>query len=114
MKPTVDLSSAPPFKAWLVVHGGPQDGTLYSLRQSSVTVGKDGTVADFVLKDASVSREHLRLQRQGDQFVLTDLASSNGTTVNKQAVEKTALHDGDVIRVGKSTLVYKSVPAQVG
>lgn len=114
MKRTVDLSSSPPAKAWLVVHGGPEDGRFFALRQDTITVGKDATLSDFVLRDPSVSREHARLQRQGDQFVLTDLASSNGTSINKQAVNQAMLRDGDVIYIGSTVLVFKHVPAQVG
>ena len=43
------------------------------------------------------------------QATLTDLGSTNGTTVNGNPVQQTwQLNDGDVIRVGHSSLVFRT------
>lgn len=114
MKKTEYLAPRPNIKAWLVVQGGPQDGRSFLLQKRVLTVGKDAQLADIVLTDATVSREHIRLRRDGDHYYLTDLASLNGTLVNNQRVGNCILSDNDVIKLGSATLVYKCVSPEAG
>ncbi|MEM8709125.1 MAG: DUF3662 and FHA domain-containing protein [Actinomycetota bacterium] len=53
--------------------------------------------------DTNVSREHAEIRPDGDGFVLTDLGSTNGTTVNGVAVTARRLEDGDVVALGATT-----------
>ena len=57
--------------------------------------------------DSEVSRAHALLERVGGAWTVEDRGSSNGTLVN--AVRITGphvLHDGDVVRVGRTQLVF--------
>jgi EAL domain-containing protein (putative c-di-GMP-specific phosphodiesterase class I) len=47
--------------------------------------------------DGRVSREHAVLTRDGDRYFIRDLGSTNGTTVNGQAIQEAELKDGDLI-----------------
>ena len=61
------------------------------------------------IDDASVSRRHVHLRRDGAAVVLTDLASKNGTCVNGVRVSgPVSLVDGDEIRLGLVTFVYRA------
>jgi len=53
--------------------------------------------------DTNVSREHAEIRPDGDGFVLTDLGSTNGTTVNGVTVTARRLDDGDVVALGATT-----------
>ncbi len=53
--------------------------------------------------DTNVSREHAEIRPDGDGFVLTDLGSTNGTTVNGVTVIARRLDDGDVVALGATT-----------
>jgi len=56
-----------------------------------------------------VSRRHLEISWDGQHAMLTDLGSTNGTTVNGQPVQQPwQLNDGDVVRVGHSSLVFRT------
>jgi pSer/pThr/pTyr-binding forkhead associated (FHA) protein len=44
--------------------------------------------------------------REGDHYVLEDLKSTNGTFVNEKPVARHTLLDGDVVLVGKHSLVF--------
>ena len=82
-----------------------RDGSnrTYELRQGSNTVGR-GNQVDFRLPDTGVSRRHADISWDGYDAVLTDLNSTNGTTVNEIPVENWLLADGDVISLGHSEI----------
>ena len=79
----------------------------YPLKQGGNVVGR-GQDADFRLPDTGVSRRHLEITWDGQSAMLADLGSTNGTTVNGTAVQTWQLADGDVIRIGHSSLVFRS------
>jgi pSer/pThr/pTyr-binding forkhead associated (FHA) protein len=62
--------------------------------------------------EAGVSRKHCRIFKQGDQFFVEDLQSTNGTRLNGQFIppnQPRPLNDGDVLELGafKVTFVVK-------
>lgn len=79
----------------------------YELTQGTVVVGR-GQEAQFRLPDTGVSRRHLEITWDGQQALLADLGSTNGTTVNGTPVQTWQLVDGDVVRVGQSRLVFRT------
>ena len=60
--------------------------------------GDDNTLA---LAEPMVSRYHAELIRIGDDFLLRDHGSTNGSYVNDARVAEQILADGDVLRFGK-------------
>ncbi|MGH3519670.1 MAG: FhaA domain-containing protein [Haloechinothrix sp.] len=79
----------------------------YSLKQGGNVVGR-GQDADFRLPDTGVSRRHLEITWDGQSATLADIGSTNGTTVNGTPVQTWQLADGDVIRVGHSSLTFRT------
>jgi hypothetical protein len=67
-----------------------------------------GRLADcqICLSDANVSRRHAAFMKLDEGWAISDLGSTNGTTVNGDPVERIRLHDGDVIEIGLTRLVY--------
>ncbi|WP_300007283.1 FhaA domain-containing protein [Pseudonocardia sp.] len=82
-------------------------GRNYELTQGSHVIGR-GQESSFRLPDTGVSRRHLEVSWDGQSATLTDLGSTNGTTVNGNPVQTWQLNDGDVIRVGHSSLVFRT------
>jgi pSer/pThr/pTyr-binding forkhead associated (FHA) protein len=72
---------------------------------AAVTIGRlpDNTI---VIDNSAVSSRHVRIAREGPQFVVEDLESTNGTFVNGEKVSKRALRHGDTILVGKHKLFF--------
>jgi adenylate cyclase len=66
---------------------------------SEITIGR-GLDNGLVLADPSVSRSHAVIRRGDEGWTVQDLGSTNGITVNGQAVSQAALAPGDVLRVG--------------
>ena len=82
-------------------------GRTYDLTHGSHVIGR-GQDSAFRLPDTGVSRRHLEISWDGQSATLSDLGSTNGTTVNGNPVQTWQLNDGDVIRVGHSSLVFRT------
>ncbi len=90
---------------WIVMRRGPLPNQLYQLERATVNIGRD-QANDIAIRDGQVSRYHLRLRLQGQDFTIEDLGSANGTRVNgRQIAGRVALNDGDLIALGDSVLL---------
>lgn len=81
-----------------------------SLEKLPLTVGKMAGAVDIVINEASVSRLHARLSREGNRFFITDLNSTNGTFRNGMRLEPNAseiIEPGDEIGIGKLKFIYR-------
>ena len=56
----------------------------FASQRLGLSLGRHPDLVDEVVADASVSRRHLRIAAEGDQFYVEDLNSSNGTFLNDQ------------------------------
>lgn len=74
--------------------------------KESMTIGR-GEGNDVSLPDESVSVQHARIERQGDDYVIRDARSTNGLWLGKQRVQEHRLKDGDVLSLGRAKLVFK-------
>jgi pSer/pThr/pTyr-binding forkhead associated (FHA) protein len=72
---------------------------------SGLTIGRlpDNAV---MIDNPAVSGHHARVFQEGDQVVLEDLRSTNGTFVNGRPVTRHVLRHGDEVLVGKHHLVF--------
>jgi len=76
----------------------------YTFNQEQVTIGRDPD-ADVFLDNPGISREHLRLEANGDgTYQVVDLGSANGTLLNEVPVVKQRVENNDVLRIGKYSL----------
>lgn len=73
---------------------------------TSFTVGRD-EACEVVVKDRSVSRQHARIERGKTGFVLNDLGSTYGSFVGGMRIRNVVLKDGDAIKFGKVSLLYR-------
>lgn len=97
----------------LIVTNGPQEGQVIPLLLDQVRIGRAMTEADWeiMLQDSSVSRPHAQIQRAPDGWYLTDLASSNGTSINSSSLaphQATRLQDGDILHMGSTILLFRA------
>ena len=63
-------------------------------------IGRGDECDIIVPEDTSVSRNHARMDRDGEDWVLVDLGSTNGTFVNGQRISEARLKSGDVVEIG--------------
>jgi pSer/pThr/pTyr-binding forkhead associated (FHA) protein len=81
-------------------------GGSHTIDQRVVVIGRSSD-CDVHLDDANVSRRHAEVRRIGDGYSLVDLGSTNGTEVNGQRIQETALMNGDVISVGTTRITFE-------
>jgi len=75
---------------------------------AGITIGR-GAECDVVLPVPALSRQHCRVERDGDGARLVDLGSTNGTFVNGARVtEPVGLSDGMLIRLGGLELRFEA------
>jgi diguanylate cyclase (GGDEF)-like protein len=92
--------------ACLIQYSGDALGRRYYINGADVMVGRAKT-AGINIADESVSRAHARFTTSDETVEVEDLGSSNGTWVNDRRIRsRTALHDGDLIRLGLVQLKF--------
>jgi transcriptional regulator with GAF, ATPase, and Fis domain len=88
---------------------GPFQGITFSLTEANVSIGRD-SANDLCIADHGLSRRHCLLSIQGENCIVRDLGSKNGTLVNGVPVTEQPLKHGDHITVGDSVLVFQLKP----
>ena len=92
-------------KPRLVAIAGKLQGTVVPITNSPAIIGRE-SAATVYLPEGSVSRRHSQIERDGDEFILTDLDSLNGTFVNDVPVKRRTLEHGDKITIGTSHFLF--------
>ncbi|MEJ2724789.1 MAG: FHA domain-containing protein [Deltaproteobacteria bacterium] len=88
--------------ARLYILNGPETGRSFELNRNSIYVGR-GSDNDIQIVDRTVSRRHLRIQKRGKRYFLTDLESRNGTFFH-----------GSYVAPGLELEVKQGVPIAIG
>jgi pSer/pThr/pTyr-binding forkhead associated (FHA) protein len=97
----------PPVQARLTALTGPEPGRSWPVITGVVSIGRGGDNI-IVLPHASVSRHHAQVAVQPTGLYLFDIGSSNGVSVNGEAlVAPRLLRDGDHIQIGDVLLMIK-------
>jgi len=94
-----------PGTALLVVLRGPNTGARFLLDSDKVSSGRHPD-SDIFLDDVTVSRKHAIFHREGDDFMVRDVGSLNGTYVNRERIDEITLRTGDEVQIGKFRLVF--------
>ncbi len=103
------VDSLPPGSALLVVKRGPNAGSRFLLDEPVTTAGRHPD-CDIFLDDVTVSRRHASFERDGEQFVVRDVGSLNGTYLNRERIDEATLSSGDEVQIGKFRLVFLTSP----
>jgi hypothetical protein len=89
-------------KAHMECTAGPEKGQTLRVAPNITVLGRDA-LCDVVLAETVISRQHARIERRGDQWILKNL-SGNGTLLNRKPVtDEAVLADHDEIRLGAKT-----------
>ena len=108
-EPEPEPESAPPRggRASLVLFVSGRDP--YRMTTDDFTIGR-GKSCDFVIESNRVSREHCRITRDGNDFILEDLKSSNGTffgQAKEKVLTRRKIKDGDEFTLGTEKVRFQ-------
>ncbi len=90
-----------PEDAFLIINGNRH----MTLDQPVITIGRADS-NQLVFDDPQVSRLHAQLRIIDGVFHIFDLDSTGGTLLNGKPIQQAVLFPGDVIEIGKMTMVY--------
>ncbi|PYT20749.1 MAG: hypothetical protein DMG57_41195 [Acidobacteria bacterium] len=98
----------------LRIHSPDGQTKTIELKGERITLGRStGTVLPFP-EDAGLSRQHLAFERDGEEWLLRDLGSKNGTLLNSNRISApSVLRSGDRITAGHLLMVYDDPSARV-
>lgn len=92
---------------WLEVTSPAVAATRVALSDTPLVIGR-ARPAHLLLPDGAVSRAHCQIEVTADGIKVTDLGSTNGTFVDGQRVEGSALlAEGGALRIGPYSLTYR-------
>lgn len=89
-----------------------EDGTQaeqWELSERPVVVGRSGQ-AEVHVRDDGLSRRHFVIVREGEDYVIKDLNSRNGTWVRGRRVLAEKLHHNDLILAGHTRFRFAAPP----
>jgi len=93
--------------ARLVVDSGTDEGMIYPLTESVVTLGRSPS-SSIQVTDKRSSRLHAEIIRHGSNFQIRDLGSRNGTAVQGvRLTEPYTLRHGDQVRIGHTLFIFE-------
>ncbi len=96
---------------YLLIRSGDRAGQKIPLVKSRYTIGRNSS-NDIMLEDQSVSSRHALLINTGSGWKIEDAESTNGTSINGEAVMGGQLRHSDRIRLGSVKLAF-IVPADL-
>lgn len=74
-----------------------------TLSEESFVIGRSRK-SDLKINDAEMSGTHCSLKLSGGRAFITDLESTNGTTLNNKKINQSPIYIDDIIKVGHTTL----------
>ncbi len=80
-------------------------GKSFEVDRDPITIGrsKDNTIP---IDNSTVSGHHCSVTRAGDQFILRDLESTNGTRLNSKDITEAKLKPKDLIQAGSVEFMF--------
>src|SRR5690348_1963585 len=89
--------------AKLVILSQGMNGRVHELKADKTTIGRveDNT---FQIAEPSVSSHHCEVLLRGNEVVIKDLNSTNGTFINEEKITESVLKPGQTLRLGQIEL----------
>ncbi|MCB5260881.1 MAG: FHA domain-containing protein [Candidatus Cloacimonetes bacterium] len=84
---------------------GADSGKIYMVDANGATIGRNSDNS-IILADNAVSRTHAIIEYKDDRFIIRDLESANGITINSRKVSRSEIHHNDRFSIGSSEGIF--------
>ncbi len=94
----------------LVATDGPLLGEVYKIHDGENRLGREN--CEVILKSKRISRYHARVEHADRAFVVeanAEVMAKNPTFLNDNEIDAEVLSDGDVLRLGDTTLKFRTL-----
>ncbi len=81
-----------------------------ALSRDEMTIGR-GEECEAIILHSSISREHARIKKVKQGYVLLDLQSGNGIYINGRKIAENLLRDGMQVRIGDVEFIFYAANA---
>jgi predicted Zn finger-like uncharacterized protein len=88
----------------LAVIQGSGTGQIHQINKTRTIIGRTG--ADLNLDDAEASRQHAAVEILGENAILRDLGSTNGTFIELDRIQQHVLNNHMEFRIGSHVLMF--------
>lgn len=99
-------------KVRLDVVSGPGEGTCVVSERERIRIGADESCL-LTIDDPTISREHAEVQFTDRGYLLVDLDSTNGTTLDGKRIERAYLSPGSTIGIGSTVITFSQVDEEI-
>ena len=121
-KPPPPSTPAPPSPAPATPHlesvGTPDGPRRFALKPEGIAIGRTPENDLIITQDfphwETVSRQHARIYRQADRWIVEDLNSMNGVYVNSRRTGRNLLRNGWQLDIGGVEFVFRSGTGEAG
>lgn len=89
---------------YLICEDGPLSKWVFTFEEEDqFVIGRDGDVCTFVLEDPMVSRKHLTVIKEQNEFFIQNESATNPALLNDAEIEgKTMLQEDDLVQIGNN------------
>lgn len=94
--------------AWLKVIRGEFEGKEYLVFPGVTSIGSNGKNTIVLFKDKLIAPNHCDIILEGNNYVLVDKGSINGTLVNGMRINRHTLRQGNAIAMGNTVLMFNT------
>lgn len=98
--------------AFLIIMSGEMKGRRFEIDRGEITIGR-GSDNIISLPDAAASGHHCSVLRDGQNFTVRDLNSTNGTHLNGNVVKESRLKPKDIIKIGEVEIMFNGKDVEV-
>jgi predicted Zn finger-like uncharacterized protein len=88
----------------LAVIQGAATGQIHQINKTRTIIGRTG--ADLNIDDAEASRQHAAVEILGENAILRDLGSTNGTFIELDRIQQHILNNHMEFRIGSHVLMF--------
>ncbi len=99
-------------KAKLHIVSGVDAGKTIPMKKELLNIGKHSS-NELVLNDPYVSQFHASISLSGNEFLLKDRGSTNGTQLNGERIENTPLSVEDEVTIGKTVIRFETTTQEI-